>query len=238
LYIPLPVLGSIYPIARGVFGNIQDIKHPLYRNMARTIEDVLKEHPNVIVAAGHDHSLQLLRKDSIPFIVSGSGAKISRIKKNDLVEFEDLNYGFAYVEVRKSGKVEIKYYNVASKDLSAPTYVAASKPIVITEPKSTRDTLRDIKDSVTVMANARLKGNSFKHFLMGRNYRQEWTTPVTVPVLDLAKEQGGLKPVRQGGGKQTQTLRVTDPSGKEWILRSIEKYPEAAIPVDLRGGLA
>jgi hypothetical protein len=238
LYIPLPVLGSIYPVARGVFGNIQDIQHPLYRNMARTIEEVIKEHPNVIVTAGHDHSLQLIRKDSIPYIVSGSGSNLSRVKKNKLVEFEDLNYGFAFIEVRKSGKVALKFYNVASKDLSTPTHVGASKPIVITEPKSTMDTLRDIKDSATVMANARLKGNAFKRFFMGESYRKEWTTPVTVPVLDLAKEYGGLKPKRQGGGKQTKTLRVEDSTGKEWVLRSIEKFPEAAIPADLRGGLA
>jgi hypothetical protein len=238
LYIPLPVLGSVYPIARGVFGNIQDIKHPLYRTMARTIEEVLKEHPNVIVTAGHDHSLQLIRKDSIAYIVSGSGSNLSRVKKNKLVEFEDLNYGFAFIEVRQSGNVQIKYYNVASKDLSTPTYVAASKPILVTEPKSTMDTLRDIKDSVTVAANLKLRGNAFKRFLMGRNYRSEWTTPVTVPVLDLAKEQGGMKPKRQGGGKQTKSLRLEDSSGKEWVLRSIEKFPEAAIPADLRTGLA
>ena len=236
LYIPLPVLGSIYPIARGVFGNIQDIQHPLYRNMARTIEDVIKEHPNVIVTAGHDHSLQFIRKDSIPYIVSGSGSNLSRVRKNKLVAFEDLNYGFAYIEVRKSGKVAIKYYNVASKDLTTPTYVAASKPVLITEAKSTLDTLRALKDSVTVVANARLKGNGFKRFFMGENYRKEWTTPVTVPVLDLATESGGLKPIRQGGGKQTKSLRVADATGKEWVLRSIEKFPEAAIPADLRAG--
>lgn len=238
LYIPLPILGSIYPIARGVFGNIQDIKHPLYRNMARTIEDVLREHPNVIVAAGHDHSLQFIRKDSMAFIVSGSGSNLSRVKKNKLDEFEDLNYGFAYIEVRKSGKVEIKYYNVASKDLSDPTFVAASKPIVVTEPKSTMDTLRPFKDSVTVIANSKLKGNAFRRFFMGRNYRAEWTTPVTAPVLDLGKEYGGLTPKRQGGGKQTKSLRVEDATGKEWVLRSIQKFPEAAIPADLRGGFA
>lgn len=239
LYIPLPILGSIYPIARGVFGNIQDIKHPLYRNMARTIEEVIREHPNVIVTAGHDHSLQLIRKDSIPYIVSGSGSNLSRVKKNKLVEFEDLNYGFAFIEVRKSGKVQIKYYNIADKDLSTPNYIAASKPIVITEPKSTRDTLQHVlKDSVTIAANTRLKGNAFKRFFMGENYRKEWTTAVTVPVLDLGTEYGGLKPKRQGGGKQTKSLRVEDSTGKEWVLRSIEKFPEAVIPADLRGGLA
>ena len=33
LYIPLPVIGSIYPIARSAFGTPQDLKHPLYAEM-------------------------------------------------------------------------------------------------------------------------------------------------------------------------------------------------------------
>ena len=30
LYIPLPGLGSVYAVSRGIFGNIQDVKHPMY----------------------------------------------------------------------------------------------------------------------------------------------------------------------------------------------------------------
>src|SRR4029079_16201424 len=78
LYIPLPIIGSIYPLTRGVFGNVQDLKHPLYKTMAKVIEDAVKKHPNKIFAAGHDHSLQLIIKDSTPYIVSGAGVNSSR----------------------------------------------------------------------------------------------------------------------------------------------------------------
>ncbi|HEY0355080.1 MAG TPA: BamA/TamA family outer membrane protein, partial [Flavisolibacter sp.] len=60
------------------------------------------------------------------------------------------------------------------------------------------------------------------------------TQPIRVEVLDLSKELGGLTPTKQGGGKQTRSLRVEDSSGKEWALRSVEKDPTAAIPPDLR----
>jgi len=39
---------------------------------------------------------------------------------------------------------------------------------------------------------------------MGSNYRKEWKTPITVPILHLATEKGGLKPTNRGGGKQTK----------------------------------
>ena len=239
LYIPLPVLGSVYPIARGLFGNLQDTKHPLYRNMSLSIEEVIKEHPNPIVVAGHDHSLQLIRKDSIPHIVSGSGAKLTRVKKNSKAEFTDVNFGLSLIEVRKSGKVEIKFYNIDSKNLGDPTYVTASKPITPKLPIAVAvDTMATLPLTATVPANAKLEGGWLKNLLMGKNYRAEWTTPVTVPVLDIGKERGGLTPTRQGGGKQTRSLRLEEKSGKEWVLRSIEKFPEAALPADLRGGVA
>ena len=31
LYIPLPVIGSVYPITRGIFGNIQDVNQSIAR---------------------------------------------------------------------------------------------------------------------------------------------------------------------------------------------------------------
>jgi hypothetical protein len=45
---------------------------------------------------------------------------------------------------------------------------------------------------------------------------------------------GGLTAVRKGGGKQTRSIQLKDKAGKEWVLRSIEKFPEAAIPAELR----
>src|SRR5205085_9581985 len=74
LYIPLPIIGSIYPLSRGVFGSVQDIPHPLYKTMINTIEQEIKKHPDAIAVAGHDHGLQFIVKDSFPYIVSGAGS--------------------------------------------------------------------------------------------------------------------------------------------------------------------
>ncbi len=236
LYIPLPILGSVYPITRGVFGNVQDAPHPLYRSMANTIIEVLKRHPYPIMVSGHDHVQQMIVRDSIPFVVSGAGINENRVGSGPGLKYADPTLGVAAIEVYNSGKVEVKFYNMQSRNLTTPNYVETLKTIAPPPQTATSvDTTRPIFDSViTIAANPKLKGNGFKRFLTGGNYRAEWTTPVTVPVLDLTTDLGGLTPVRQGGGKQTRSLRVKDSSGKEWSLRSVEKYPEAAIPADLR----
>ncbi|HEX7847712.1 MAG TPA: metallophosphoesterase, partial [Chitinophagaceae bacterium] len=50
LYLPLPVLGSIYPIARSVFGSPQDLSHPAYANMITQVTNAVKGHGNIVFA--------------------------------------------------------------------------------------------------------------------------------------------------------------------------------------------
>ena len=238
LYIPLPVIGSIYPIARGVFGNVQDKPHPRYKDMIKRIEEVLKGHSNVVHVAGHEHNLQLLQHDSTMFIVSGAGSKNTRVKMGSNSLFAREEQGFAVIEITQSGKSEVKFYSLNSTDLAQPIYTA---PLAQLKPATT-DPLEVIKsypDSMTVVASTGFKAGGFKKMLLGSNYREEWGTPIRVPVFDMGKEAGGLKPLKRGGGHQTKSLRLSDASGKQYVLRSVEKFvTDAALPPDLRGTIA
>lgn len=74
---------------------------------------------------------------------------------------------------------------------------------------------------------------------MGANYRAEWTSPVKAPVINLATEMGGLTPVRKGGGKQTKSLRLEDKNGRQYVLRSIQKFITAkTLPPELQSEAA
>lgn len=74
---------------------------------------------------------------------------------------------------------------------------------------------------------------------MGTNYRAEWNTPITVPVLNLSKEYGGLTPVKRGGGKQTKSLRFEAANGRDYVMRSITKYiTEKTLPGNLQSEAA
>ncbi len=89
---------------------------------------------------------------------------------------------------------------------------------------------------VTIAANPELKGNGFKRFMIGKNYRNEWTQPINIPILNLSSSH--LKPTKEGGGKQTRSLKVEDENGNEYSLRSIRKYPEKAVPAELKNSIA
>lgn len=94
------------------------------------------------------------------------------------------------------------------------------------------------QDSAVVPASRHYAAGQTKSWLLGRNYRREWAQPVRVPVLDMSKAYGGLTPTKQGGGQQTKSLRLRAADGREYVLRSVDKNTDPALPADLRGTVA
>lgn len=90
-------------------------------------------------------------------------------------------------------------------------------------------------DSVVVRVHPAYDSVSKTHrYLFGENYRKEWAAPTKLPVIKISEIMGGLTPTEKGGGHQTHSIRLEDKSGKEWVLRSVEKYPEVLLPEALR----
>ena len=67
-------------------------------------------------------------------------------------------------------------------------------------------------------------------FWFGDGYRKAWATPVELPVLDLKTEAGGLTPLRQVGGFQTEGLAMKGANGRGYTFRKLEKHPERVLP--------
>lgn len=94
-------------------------------------------------------------------------------------------------------------------------------------------------DSVTVAISPAYDSvGSLHRMLFGESYRKLWAAPVKMKVFYLAKEKGGLTIEQVGGGLQTRSLRLKDDSGREWVLRTIQKYPERGLPKNLRATIA
>lgn len=236
-YIPLPVLGSLYPLVRGKFGNIQDLTHPEYRSMVKRIEDAMSVAPDVIYAGGHDHALQLIQEGSRNYIVSGSGINRERVKKGKNAAYVSDQRGFVEVVYRADGSEQIIIHEVDAQS----NYKIAFDTIlpIIALPQT--DSLEEIsciqQDSITVAIAPEYNDVSNTHrFWFGDNYRELWATPVTLKVFYIQKE--GLEILQQGGGQQTKSLRLIDSTGKEWVLRTVQKDPAKALPENLRGTVA
>lgn len=230
LYLPLPLIGSAYPVARSVFGAPQDLKHPAYTNMIEEITAAVKTvAPNVIFVAGHEHNLELIKEDGYNYIISGGGCKTNRASESRNSEFISPSTGFSVMEISRNKNVTIDFYTVVDsmKKVHSSTLLNFS-PARITD-TITPEVMAaaNLPDSVLRPASKQFSTvTGLRKFFMGQNYRQEWSAPVKMKTFDIDKEQGGFFVFGMGGGTQTKSLslrQTKDTTGKEWVLRRIEK---------------
>jgi len=235
-YIPLPVIGSIHPLYRKYIANIQDINHPKYQVLIKRLLLAFEGHNNLIYTSGHEHNLQYFNKNKQHFIVSGSGSKANYVAKKNDADFTYAKQGFSKIIYLESGEVWIEFWAV--NDLQ-DTY----GELVFRKKTKDADTLKSVKkepainysdSTITVTAGSDYKAGKFRAFMLGKHYRDVWTAPVKVKVIDLSSEKGGLTPIQLGGGMQTKSLRLKNTEGKEFVFRSIQKDPKRLLDEELR----
>ena len=68
-------------------------------------------------------------------------------------------------------------------------------------------------DTVVVVPGARYRASWPFRVFFGGSWRDDWITAIRVRKLDLSTFDGGLTPVRRGGGMQTKSLRLKSANG-------------------------
>lgn len=242
LYIPLPILGSIYPLYRKKIGNIQDVNHAEYQEMISELQHVFKFHPNLIYASGHEHNLQYFDKTEYQnhhYIISGSGSKTTPVKKLKAPDFSAEEKGFFKLIVMNSGAVLMETWKITNEK----SELIFSKTLVEEKQKEVKNEVfvtdtSNFPLTMTLIPGKNYKANAFKTLMLGEHYRKAWQTPVEVPTIDIHNTYGGLTPIQRGGGQQTKSLRLKAENGNEYVFRSVQKDPSAALPEELRNTAA
>ena len=85
-----------------------------------------------------------------------------------------------------------------------------------------------------VTPGERFRASGFKRWFYGSNYRDLWTTPIEVAVLNLDSVGGGLTPLRTGGAGQSISLHFTGEDGRRYTVRSLDKDPTKRIWDELK----
>jgi hypothetical protein len=130
----------------------------------------------------------------------------------------------------------------------APTVIRVKLRLAVTlllgspAPSAAQVTARDVAGPEAIQAmdttlGASYRAGGFHRFLFGTRYRALWTTPVRVPILDLRRFAGGLRPLERAGGMQSRSLRLVGSDGREYVLRAPGADIGAKLPPELQGTL-
>ncbi|GAB3825970.1 metallophosphoesterase [Hymenobacter jeollabukensis] len=121
-YLPLPILGSLFPAYRRLLGAAEDMAHPRYRRMRRRLLQVLREFPGTVYAAGHDHNLQYFLRRGVHYLVSGSGSKTAYVAAGGKATFVHERKGFFSLDYYPDGQLWLQTWEPADQQgTPAPT---------------------------------------------------------------------------------------------------------------------
>ena len=240
-YIPLP--GFIYTGYRKYFGNTQDMANPDYKIFRKRLLEITSRYPDLIYASGHDHNLQYINYNGLNHIVSGANSEKRSYfaKKKKKADFAYQHTGLNRLTFYSNGNVYTEFVCPDETDMGVTVFKKKLYNKAIYNPELQISEFKSIsfKDSTITIKLTDIYNKSDIHsFLMGDNYRNVWNTEVELDVFDMGSEKGGLSILKRGGGQQTQSIRMKDQNGKQWVLRSVNKNVEKALAENMNNTIA
>ncbi|CAN5369152.1 metallophosphoesterase [soil metagenome] len=236
LWIPMPALGSLYSYSRSTAGNQQDISNRNYYQLKNSILEIIDEYDDIVFVSSHEHNLQYFKQSGHHFIVSGSASKTDYAGPGGIADFVHEKKGFGKLVYFSNGALWLEFYTIDENNPEGK--VAFRQELAPLQPDKQHDEVNTEKytlpDSIVVVPEARYYGNKFKKFWRGEQYRDAWSTPIKVPIINLSTAFGGLTPGKKGGGFASTSIRLEAPNGKEYALRSIDKSVVKVLPEEYR----
>jgi hypothetical protein len=111
LWIPLPGIGSLYPVSRMWGITQQDFSGSQYAELRRRLDSTLSLHPPLAYVSGHEHTLQILEPRSGYYhLVSGHGMSghHAALTAGENTIFARRAPGFMRMDIFKSGGVIVR----------------------------------------------------------------------------------------------------------------------------------
>jgi len=221
--IPFPGLASLVTQVRTQGGiSPQDRYNKRYNELMDRLETLFIEHSNLIVASGHEHSLQYIESDYIKQIVSGSGTKKTATALGKNGDFSYGIQGFARYIVYTDKSTWVEFYaNENGKD-----ELVFRKQIFKPEENFDFSLLGNNFQQFTeasIYTKEETDKSDFFRALWGENYRHLYSKKIRVPVVEIDTLYGGLEVVRKGGGHQTRSIRLKAKNGTEYNMRALRK---------------
>lgn len=221
--IPLPVVGSLLNFIRKTSGiSPQDIQSKPYRMLKDRIFTLAQQADNVVFVSGHEHNLQYAVSRNIPLIISGSGSKTApaSVKRDGLFSYG--GQGYVKLTVYKNGNTYAEFYG-EKNNFTDPLFVTRVKDM---DTDSLPDDLAtDFPETVksSIYAEDEIRKGKIYSAIWGKHYREEYGRLIEAKTVSLDTLYGGLSPIRSGGGHQTNSLRMEDPEGRQYMMREVRK---------------
>ncbi len=125
MWIPLPIIGSVYPLMRRLGVTAQDMSGSENRHMRQALDSVFAIYRPLIYAAGHDHSLQVLEGETARyFLVSGASTigHFRAVGREDRTRYARAATGFMRLDFTTDRRVRLGVFTVDERGTETEEY--------------------------------------------------------------------------------------------------------------------
>ena len=225
--VPLPIIGSFINLLRRTSGaTIEDQSNKNYNQLKNRLVTLAQYSDKVIFASGHEHTLQYIKENGIPQIVSGSGAKTGATRLLNGSKFSAGQMGYATFKVYKDGSSSVDFYTVEDGKNEELTYSTEVLEADKKEEAVKYTSKFPAEMEASIYSKDEIDKSRFYKWLWGDRYREYYATKVKAPTVLLDTLYGGLKVIRKGGGNQSNSLRLQHKDGRQFVMRALRKSAE------------
>ncbi|MDT7829196.1 metallophosphoesterase [Pricia sp. S334] len=226
---PIPLVGSIIDVLRKTTGtSIEDQQNKRYTELKDRLITLAQYSENVILASGHEHTLQYIVEKNTPQIVSGSGSKMDGARLLNGSRFATGRRGYAILEVYTDGSSRVNFFAVNDDNVEKEDFMFTAEVL-----PPDRGNYEDVcfadfhpTTKTQIYTEKKVDRGGFFRFLWGDRYRKLYATEVTAPTVRLDTLFGGVEPLQKMGGHQSRSLRLQAENGNEYLMRALKKDAE------------
>ena len=189
---------------------------------------------DVIFVSGSHRNLQYLENERNPQIISGAAGEIDPAGLGQHGLFASEEKGFAKLTVFEDGNSAIQFFELTPEGVELVYAKSIGRERVVAE-EIDFDPAEDLGPTVeaSVYTSEETNKSNLYTRLWGKRYRDIYDEPIEAPVLYLDSLPGNLRPISEGGGQQSRSLRLINDDENEYTLRALRKAPLQYIQADV-----
>ena len=254
-YFAPPIYGSFRVSFRQNIGTPEELTNRRFEVFAKKMRDFNSQFEGLLFVGAQDRSQQLLSFGRNFIVNAGAAGEGRWVAKHKPAMHTSRVAGVTELNYELDGSVRYNYYHV-NESTTRPSHseMLYRTPCSIVGNADTIDAnpafppcelaaadiesfYKSLGDTLVAAPGPQYARSGFGELFLGKHYRDVWTTPVNYPVLDLDAYPLDLRPIRQGGGRQTTSLKLRAADGRSFVFRSVDKDPSGTFNYQIRNTL-
>ncbi len=193
------------------------------RSFRAQLKTIASQFEDVIFVSGKDRNLQYLEDNNVPQIISGALGKTQKARGGKNEAFASRKNGYAKLTIYKDGSSVVDLLTLTNATIENVFTKEIQRQRLTLDEVTFPDKEHGITEKASIYTSKETDKSGLYKALWGNHYRNLYSKKIEAPVLLLDEMPDNVRPISEGGGTQSRSLRLIDNNKHEYTLRALRK---------------